>query len=394
MNTLGTLRDFAHACGRAHRQAGKNFQDTNTRENIRQTDRFETDVLASLGVELLYLPQGPLSAHQIALDFQPKDFGLPAPAPADGFCPPTKALDCQQVPHEQVKQTFRRSGFPKNLADLLARKFGWMCERLRERGETLFNGPVVRLTNIQPGREGVKMEMERTSYFTWLLTNFSLGGQLLGAPCPKLQKALRAHCSEEPIHPKGLLANSLAVHLGLLTRDNYQVVVQRSGGHLVQGGTWSSAVSGALDPYGTSVEGGPGDLLVDQEGDRAVVSPVMGAGREAWEEMGVVPDIDDMKLLGVIRSSQHRQPIALFAARLPLTLSEIQERAREAPDGWENDRCLGLPLTRQGRSYLQRGWPEQGMPGIERRSGQPGSWAPKSLAHVLLTFQAAGIKLV
>jgi len=249
----------------------------------------------------------------------------------------------------------------------------------------LFNGPVVRLRSYVAKPDHLSLWLEKTTYFTFLLTNCALKGETVGVDCAELRNELRSY--PIGIAPASVFANNLAVHVTLLTADNKILAVLRSKSDkratAVAPGIWTDSAGGDLEPEPWT-PGRRGDLVPGTPNRPAYVSPFLAAARELSEELGVEVPLLEITAHALSLDVAEAQPILLFQAKTDMTSEEILEVTGVARDSYEASRVVPIPLD-DGKG-LQRVL--QGYKTLPGYTDSPNEWSAKGAAGLLHAIDA------
>jgi ppGpp synthetase/RelA/SpoT-type nucleotidyltranferase len=336
-------------------------------------------------LEWLFVPDSPLPAQKVWLGYNDKPFGFPSTgeskSPAGFF-----EID-RDIDEKEFFACADRMGLPNDASQLAHQTLTeiYSAKRSSGKSDTFFNGPLARLEAFVGSGDTLKLWLRETSYWTLLLTNLAFEPAVAGVTCTPLNDRIKELFKNEKISPQARLANNMAVHITLLTSDNYALLVKR-GGQATQGGLWSNSASGDLFPRKWD-NNKRGDLipLLDSEKvsgrSGVVVSPFLGAARELAEEIGVEVPISDIEVQALVRTKEHRQPILLLEAKTDLKFEEIERMAPSARDRWENHQLFELPANERGMKLLVAG--HNGLPSIVK---EPGKWQLKAVASILLSI--------
>lgn len=343
------------------------------------------------GLKWLAVYPQKLEAKDVYLGFdEKKEFGFPS----SKF----------QLGNDLMKPEFYKYadsiGFSESLKEKSYHVLNEVYKVKKGHKESFFNGNLGRLEAHKTNDKNLSLWFSRTSYWTFLLTNLALEGEVGGIDCNDLKAELLALLETE--NPDGLicptspLANNLAVHVTLKTSDN-KLVITRRGNVGTQAGLWSNAASGDLSLIKWSVTD-RGDLIPLTKKDRiqieqagivcnSVVSPFLAAARELTEEIGVSVPIKNFRLQALVLTKEHRQPILLFEAATKLSFAEIITSSPIARDRWElgeqesGEAFTSVSADIKGLIDLQNGF--GGVPGIKENLCQ---WQEKAVAGLLLAL--------
>lgn len=273
----------------------------------------------------------------------------------------------------------------------------------KDESDKFFNGILARLEAYKTSANSLSLWFSKTSYWTLLLTNLALNTKLSkvgGVDCKKLTEQLWRFIDSDNTHknicPQSILANNLAVHVTLETKDNQFIITQR-GKMGTQSELWSNSASGDLSPQKWS-KAKRGDLIPLTKKDRLelerehisckyVLSPFLGAQRELAEEIGVTVPMKDFLVQALVITAEHLQPILLMKAKTHLTFDEIIKSSPIARDRWELAKqnngagIKAIPATSEGLKQLKNGFAN--VPGIENNLDK---WQEKAVAGILLAF--------
>ena len=202
--------------------------------------------------------------------------------------------------------------------------FGKVLEQRRT--GSLYDGSMFRLRSIKKSEDRTVIDIQRTTYFRSLRTNFMLDQKLAGH-----SKSLRDLVTIESGKLGDFASSRLSNHIGLVvmveTSDGQLLVQNRSGEVAIRANTLSSSVSGTFEgsdfskdvPY-ISMEHSLGGII-----------------REIQGEMGAVQvDADNIYFLGLLREYRRGGfPDFYFLWEAPYTLETIQNLSKYAQEDFE-----------------------------------------------------------
>lgn len=250
------------------------------------------------------------------------------------------------LPPEHLHLEYR--GSPIDFGDSVEQSVQAVWEGFLGENDRLFDGPMMSVYDVD--RTNRRLYTQRTSFKYFLAKRGVIEGFVSES----------GH--ELPGEEAGVLLDSLRV-LSSFTA----VIVD---GQLLLGIRSSSAEgnarlsfpgSGYLDP---SEDTGPGD---------EVVSTREMIGREVEEELGIAGDFDDVRCMGVFEdvvAGRRFNPAIFSIITLPHSRSEVDAARETAPDAWEFEEFIYVPLEREPLEELLSGIPTvpSGLHGIDQRA--------------------------
>jgi ppGpp synthetase/RelA/SpoT-type nucleotidyltranferase/8-oxo-dGTP pyrophosphatase MutT (NUDIX family) len=321
----------------------------------------------------------------------------------------------------RVASYLNRRGFPARAQELLQ-----LCYR-RKRDtahRTFFNEYQARLDDFDCNRgEGafgatwLRLVISKTNFAYEVSTTYMLEARRVIAPVAKqraedpeveeCKKAITDILNSKPFEKERHAANPIGVHVNLIcwgepgpdAAPRTIVVMRRAGKAALHQFAWSTSASGVMVPRKDSVEAAgdiPGLVYDEEKADGEMPSVFRAAQRELEEELGISVPVDHIRILALLRDDETGQPIVVAEAHTDARLVDRDRLFEIAPENWEVDRWIELPLSSEGLARLVKGdsatHVTPSMPPIAQTGATDGPrgvgefWQPRSAAAVLLSY--------
>ncbi len=196
----------------------------------------------------------------------------------------------------------------------------------------------------------------------------------------KLRAALNA-----PHDRRRYSANPIGVHVNVICcpppeskESGKKLIIMRRGAEAaLHQHEWSTASSGVMVPLKESIEAG-GDIpgLVfdpDSPGDERKPSVFRAVQRELEEELALHVPIDHIRVIALLFDQITGQPLIVAEAYTPLNREKIEECRGTAPERWEVNRLVEVPLTENG---LDRLFADEKVDGVVIEDAAKEIWRP------------------
>lgn len=196
------------------------------------------------------------------------------------------------------------------LPESLARRAEVFWEQLMAEGRRrLFNGALCRLEKFSEKNGDLHLSLSRTCYRDLLFSN------------AHIEELVAALAETGPVR-------ALGISVVLETADGYLPLIRRSA-HVGEGAGGLDVIGGHVHPDHHVHEGMPDVFLAIND--------------EIRSELGIPLDLlIDPICSGLTEDRRHRKPELNFFAPLPLTMQEVRQWARQAPEADEYTELLAV----------------------------------------------------
>lgn len=255
--------------------------------------------------------------------------------PLDGLIPITAPVRFGALPAEVELQT------PPHWDVLSAGRLQALTADAAARGAVFTDDIALTATGAVPDAGELILTPGLTSYHRWAVSSGSLDRLLTreeSAAIPGPGTTLRQRWKANPrtLQETSALPSPAKAGAG--------VAAVTSDGYLVLGVRTRAYVAGASGGSRANVHVVAEGMLPEDINDGGDICSTAAARRGLAEELGVATA--EISLTGVFLDVQRWQPIFAHIAYLNETLEQVRSLAAQAPDAWEADRIIGVPLKR------------------------------------------------